>query len=170
MPGSFFVWSKRLAKKKTGRPSKFDPAFCDLARKLCLLGATNDDLAEALKVDVATIERWIASNAEFRGAVKGAKEELDAKVVRRLFERATGYSHPDVHISNYQGAITQTAITKHYPPDTTASIFWLKNRRPADWRDRIEHTGKDGKDLMPAPDMLEVARRLGHILASATQP
>ncbi len=139
------------------------------ARKLCLLGATNDDLAEFFNVDVATIERWLSGKPDFCGAVKGAKEELDGKVVRRLFERATGYSHPDVHISNYQGEITQTPLVKHYAPDTTAAIFWLKNRRPAEWRDRMEHVGKDGKDLIPAPDMLEVARRLGHILATATQ-
>lgn len=68
----------------------------------------------------------------------------DAEVGERLFQRACGYSHPDVHISNYQGAITQTEITKHYAPDTTACIFWLKNRRPDLWRDRMEHTGRDG--------------------------
>ncbi len=143
--------------------------MCEQARKLCLLGATNDDLSEFFKVATSTIEKWLAESPEFSGSVKGAKEELDGKVVRRLFERATGYSHPDVHISNYQGEITQTPLTKHYAPDTTAAIFWLKNRRPAEWRDRMEHVGKDGKDLIPAPDMLEVARRLGHILATATQ-
>ncbi len=46
-----------------------------------------------------------------------------------------GYSHPAVHVSNYQGDITLTPITKHYPPDTVAAIFWLKNRQPAKWRD-----------------------------------
>lgn len=55
-----------------------------------------------------------------------------------MFERATYYSHPDTHISNFQGDITVTPLTKHYPPDTTACIFWLKNRKPKDWRDKVE--------------------------------
>lgn len=143
--------------------------MCEQARKLCLLGATNDDLADFFKVDVSTIERWIAEGSDFCGAVKEAKEELDGKVVRRLFERATGYSHPDVHISNYQGSVTQTPIIKHYPPDATSAIFWLKNRRPAEWRERIEHTGKDGKDLVPPTDIREVARGLAFLLTAGAQ-
>lgn len=142
--------------------------MCEQARKLCLLGATTEDLAEFFHVSVSTVSKWLVEVPAFSESVKGAKEELDGKVVRRLFERATGYSHPDVHISNYQGAITQTDITKHYPPDATSAIFWLKNRRPHEWRDRIEHTGKDGKDLLPQPSMLEVARHLAYILTTAT--
>ena len=155
-----------MEKNKGGRPTKFDPAFCEQARKLCLLGATNEDLAEFFKVAVSTIDKWIAEEPTFSGAVKESKEELDAKVVRRLFERATGYSHPDVHVSNYQGEITVTPLTKHYAPDTTAGIFWLKNRRPAEWRDRVEHTGKDGKDLLPQQDLKEIARGLAYLLTA----
>ena len=36
---------------------------------------------------------------------------------------------------------------KYYPPDSTALIFWLKNRKPKDWRDKIEHSGPDGGPL-----------------------
>lgn len=156
-------------KKKEGRPTKFDPSMCDLARKYCLLGATNPELAEFFEVAESTISKWLAEIPQFSEAVKSGRAQADAEVGAKLFHRATGYEHPDTHISNYQGQITETPITKHYAPDTTAAIFWLKNRRPDLWRDRMEHTGKDGKDLIPAPDMLEVARRLGHILASATQ-
>jgi hypothetical protein len=61
-----------------------------------------------------------------------------------------GYSHPDVHVSNYQGEITVTPLVKHYAPDPVACIFWLKNRRPDLWRDKVDHslTGKDGGPII----------------------
>ena len=80
---------------------------------------------------------------------KGASPGSDGEIAQSLFSRAMGYSHPEVHISQFEGRIIKTEITKHYPPDTTACIFWLKNRRPDLWRDvhRLEHTGKDGTPI-----------------------
>lgn len=127
-----------------GRPSKFDEAMCEQTRKLCLLGATDKELADFFEVSEATLNTWKEQHPEFLEALKSGKAAADAQVGDRLFQRACGYSHPDVHISNYQGEVTQTPITKHYAPDTTACIFWLKNRRPDLWRDRVEHTGRDG--------------------------
>lgn len=126
------------------RPSKFNPAFCEQATKLCRLGATDPALADFFEVSESTLSKWKVDYPQFSEALKAGKALADAEVGERLFQRATGYSHPDVHISNYQGEVTKTEIVKHYPPDTTACIFWLKNRRPDVWRDRMEHTGKDG--------------------------
>jgi hypothetical protein len=50
-----------------------------------------------------------------------------------------GYQHDDLHFSSYEGEVTATPYVKHYAPDTTAAIFWLKNRKPDDWRDRQQH-------------------------------
>lgn len=127
-----------------GRPSKFDQLKCAQAEKLCKLGATDKELADFFEVTESTISLWKVEHAEFSEALKKGKELADAEVGERLFQRATGYSHPDVHVSNYQGTVTMTPIIKHYAPDTTACIFWLKNRRPDVWRDRVEHTGRDG--------------------------
>jgi len=74
----------------------------------------------------------------------------DAEVANKLFQRATGYSHDDVHISNYQGQVCITPIIKHYAPDTTACIFWLKNRRPDLWRDRTEVNPEDDEPIIPS--------------------
>lgn len=67
----------------------------------------------------------------------------DAKVVASLYKRANGYSHPALDIRTVDGEVVETEYTKHYPPDTVACIFWLKNRRPDLWRDRkeFEHKG-----------------------------
>ena len=67
-------------------------------------------------------------------------------MAERLYKRALGYEHPEVHVSNYQGEITLTPLTKHYPPDTQAASLWLRNRQPKKWRDKqdLEHSGPDG--------------------------
>ena len=64
----------------------------------------------------------------------------------KLFHRATGYEHPEDDIKSVNGEIVITPTVKHYPPDTTAAIFWLKNRRPDLWRDKVESalTGPGG--------------------------
>ena len=154
---------------KTGRPSKFNPEMCRQAERLCKLGATDKELADFFKISESTLNKWKLDFPEFSEALKAGKEEADAKVAASLYHRAIGYEHPDVHVSNYQGAITLTPLTKHYPPDPTSCIFWLKNRLPDLWRDRVEHTGKDGADLIPKVDPLEVARSIGYLLSHATQ-
>lgn len=151
-------------KRKPGRPSKFTSAFSRQAAVMCKLGATDEQLAEFFGVTVNSIANWKKKHPQFLGALKLGKDEADDRVERSLFERATGYSHPDVHISNFQGDITVTPITKHYAPDATSCIFWLKNRRPAEWRERQEITGKDGAALIPEPNDAEVARRLLFLL------
>lgn len=127
-----------------GRPSSYRTEFAPQAGKLCLLGATDQELADFFDVDERTINRWKQDHPEFCQSIKGGKMQADANVAEKLYQRASGYSHPDTHISNHQGTITVTPVTKHYPPDTTAAIFWLKNRQRNKWRDKqeVEHTGK----------------------------
>lgn len=115
-------------------------------RGMCLLGATDTDLARALGVSVATISNWKNQHPEFLEALKEGKDFADAKVAMSLYRRATGYTVPDVHVSNYQGQVTLTPIKKHYPPDPTSMIFWLKNRRPDFWRDKPGEGAPVGDD------------------------
>lgn len=126
-----------------GRPSKFKIEFIEQAEKLCKLGATDIEIADFFKVEVRTIHRWKADNEQFCHALKAGKAEADDRVERSLFARATGYEHAEVDIRVVDGKIVKTPIRKLYPPDTTAAIFWLKNRQPKDWRDKqdIEHSG-----------------------------
>ena len=63
----------------------------------------------------------------------------DANVADRLYQRAMGYEAPDVDIRVVDGQIIETPLTKYYPPDTPAAIFWLKNRQKAKWRDKLEN-------------------------------
>lgn len=129
--------------RKPGRPSKYKDEFPEQARKLCLLGATDKDMAGFFGVSEQTVNAWKGEHPEFLESIKKGKELADATVAESLYHRANGYSHPDVHISNFQGAITITPLTKHYPPDTAAGIFWLKNRRPDRWRDKPGEGGAE---------------------------
>lgn len=131
------------------RPTKYKSEFAEQARKYCLLGAIDKDLAVFFEVDELTINRWKDAHPEFCKALKEGKDEADAKVADRLFNRALGYSHPEDKIFNNNGIPMVVPTMKHYPPDTTACIFWLKNRQKDQWRDKQDHelTGKDGGPL-----------------------
>lgn len=129
------------------RPTKYKAEFVAQAEKLCKLGATDAEIADFFEVDVRTLYRWKGEHAEFCHALKSGKTEADDRVERSLFSRAIGYEHEEVDIRVINQAIVKTPIRKYYPPDTTAAIFWLKNRRPDEWRDKNiqELTDPDGK-------------------------
>lgn len=128
------------------RPSKFKQEFIAQAEKLCKLGATDMELADFFEVEVRTLYRWKSENEAFCQALKTGKDEADDRVERSLYARANGYEHDEVDIRVVGGAIVQTPIRKYYPPDTTAAIFWMKNRRPDQWRETkaVELTGASG--------------------------
>lgn len=128
------------------RPSKYVPAFAEQALKLCRLGATDKDMADFFGVAESTLNLWKQQQPEFSEALKEGKALADAEVADKLFKRATGYSHKAVKIVADAKEKTEHVVeyTEHYPPDTTACIFWLKNRRPDVWRDKVEqaHSGE----------------------------
>lgn len=126
-----------------GRPTKFDPKYLPMVKKMAELGATDAEIAEALQIDVVTVWRWKCDNEEFCNAVKVGKEHADERVKRALFHRALGYSHPEDDIKMFNGEAIITPTTKHYPPDTTACIFWLKNRLPDEFRANPEPGDED---------------------------
>jgi hypothetical protein len=131
------------------RPTKYKPEYCEQAEKLCRLGATDIEIADFFDVEVRTLYRWKGEHEQFCQALKAGKEISDERVERSLFARANGYEHDEVDIRVVSGAIVQTPIRKYYPPDTTAAIFWLKNRRPDLWREKVDHTlaNPDGSAL-----------------------
>lgn len=158
-------------RKKPGQPTKYrGEETTRQARKACLMGATDQDLAELFDVHVDTIAEWKVVHAEFSDALKGAKAEADARVQRSLFERALGYSHPAVKILQDKGNPVVVPYTEHYPPDTTACIFWLKNRQPALWRDRVEQaiSAPDGGPMFVAPSLEAFKAKIERILPNAS--
>lgn len=130
------------------RPSKYKPEFAEQARKLCLLGATDKELSDFFEVSESTLNLWKQEHKEFSESLRAGKSEADAEVAEKLYRRALGYSHDAVKIVADARTKEEHIVhfTEHYPPDTTAAIFWLKNRQRDKWRDKSERelTGADG--------------------------
>ena len=135
-----------------GRPSKYDDKYAEQARKLCALGATDTELADFFEVAVSTLNLWKVEHPAFSESLKVGKAPADERVKMSLFHRATGYSHPEDDIRVIENQIVVTPTIKHYPPDTTACIFWLKNRLPEEFRASPED--------MPKGDMADVISKL----------
>jgi hypothetical protein len=76
-----------------GRPTLYKPENAELARKFCLLGATNEDLAGLFEVARRTIDDWIATIPEFAEGVRQGRDVADAAIVQKLYSRAMGYSY-----------------------------------------------------------------------------
>lgn len=121
-----------------GRPTVYKAEHIRQAKLLGKMGATDGEVAQFFGVNVATIFRWKNLHPKFCEALQIGKAIADARVEKSLYQRAIGYTHDDVDIRSVDGVIIETPIVKHYPPDTTACIFWLKNRKPKEWRDKLD--------------------------------
>ena len=127
-----------------GRPTSYVPRYAEQAYKLCLLGATDVELANIFEVSESTLNLWKQQHPEFSESIKRGKAEADANVAERLYQRAMGYSHEAVKIFMPQGADrpVYAPYTERYPPDTQAASLWLRNRQPKKWRDKQEIENK----------------------------
>jgi len=135
-----------------GRPTKYNPELhLILVEAMAEMGLTQEQIAERLKISSRTLARWMADDEEFCQAVKRGSVIADEKVVRSLYQRATGYEHKAVKIFMPSGAKqpVYAEFIEHVPPDVTAQIYWTKNRDRAKWGDRTQHevTGKDGSPI-----------------------
>jgi hypothetical protein len=118
-----------------GRPSKLTAAVIAKTKILAEKGLSDSQLCEVFEISVDTINEW-KKNPKFSEVLKGGKANADERVVNSLYHRACGYSHPEDKIFNEKGTPLIVPTIKHYPPDTAAIIFWLKNRQPDKWRDK----------------------------------
>ena len=120
-----------------GRPTSYKIEFCEQVFKLCLLGATDKAIADFFNIAESTLNKWKLEYPDFSESIKRGKDEADANVGASLYSRAIGHKKKDCEkVFNYQGKIVRANVTEYWPPDTTAAIFWLKNRQPELWRDK----------------------------------
>ena len=139
-----------------GRTTKYKEEYDDVAYKYCLLGATDDQLAEFFDVAVRTISNWKDANPSFLQATMNGKGLADANMAEALYQRGLGYTHKEEKIFQYEGKPVRVKTKKHYPPDTAAASLWLRNRQPGLWRDNTDHTHH-------LPDAKTPEEQLAHI-------
>jgi hypothetical protein len=120
-----------------GRPTLYKPDFAAQAEKACRAGFTDQELADLFGVSVRTLNSWKARHLDFLQALKAGKTEADDRVERALYHRAVGYSHSVETPMVVDKDVRMVTYTERMPPDTTACIFWLKNRKPEEWRDKV---------------------------------
>jgi hypothetical protein len=118
-----------------GRPTNYRPENAEIAYSACMLGATNETLAERFGVCRRTIDNWIATIPEFSHAVKQGREGADEAVISALFARATGMEQKMTKVFCHRGQPVTANYTVQLPPDVRACFFWLRNRRPEQWRE-----------------------------------
>jgi hypothetical protein len=131
------------------------PEFVEQARKLAELGATDSELADFFGVSDRAINRWKSKHQEFGEALKMGKNVPDERVVASLYQRAIGFEWTEqqavkIKVDKDEEKVEVVDVIRRAAPDTTACIFWLKNRRRAEWRDKVEHehAGPDGGPIV----------------------
>lgn len=131
-------------KKKNGRRGKFAEWLTE--EGLLKLegwardGLTDEQVAHNVGISRSTLAVWKNKYPDLSDALKRGKEVVDRQVENALLKRALGYEYEEV---TFEAGVETKRVRKEVQPDTTAQIFWLKNRKPADWRDKrdVEHSG-----------------------------
>lgn len=112
-------------------------------------GLIDDQIAEKIGISRSTLSEWKKKHKPLSDALKGGKEVVDRQVENALLRRALGYEYEEVTEEYEMGELTKRKVTKKkVVPDTTAQIFWLKNRKPDDWRDKREITTNDNDQVL----------------------
>jgi len=128
-----------------GRPTDYREEYAEQAYRLCLLGATDVEMAGFFGTSEQTLNAWKHAQPKFLESITRGKLVADAEIAHSTFHRARGYSHEAVKIFMPAGANepVYAPYTEHYPPDTQAASLWLRNRQPGKWRDKqeVEHSG-----------------------------
>ena len=119
-------------------------------------GLTQQQIADNLGINVDTLIEYKKKYTDFSEALKKGKEVVDIEVENALLKRALGYKYDEV---TYENGVETKRVTKEVQPDTTAQIFWLKNRKPNNWKDRVE-TDEDKEAVANASQVIAKIRKV----------
>ena len=122
-------------KNPGSKPVKWNPSMALFAMFFASEGYTEKEIATKLDVHEHTINYWKRTKPTFLEALKKGKDHYTDRVEQSLIENAVGYTHPAIHFSVIDDTVVETSYLKHYPPNVTAQIFYLKNRARDRWMD-----------------------------------
>ncbi len=130
------------------RPSKYETHVAPRLEEIkdwVRNGATDEEVAQRLGLSRSTFCAYKKEFSEFSDTLKETKAIVDSKVESALLKRALGYEYEETtRERNDNGQLVVTKVVhKQVVPDTTAQIFWLKNRRPDKWRDKPAEENKE---------------------------
>lgn len=107
-------------------------------------GLTDEQIADNMEIDVRTLYRWKNKHSQICQSLKKNKGIADYQVQNALFKSATGYTetHTTQKVTK-DGDVVDYEVTTYYPPNPTSIIYWLKNRKPNEWRDKQQEKNDD---------------------------
>lgn len=125
-------------------------------------GLTDIMLAQKIGISETTFYEWQNRFPEFAEAIKKGKAPVDNQVESALLKKALGYEYEETVTEIYEEDGVKRKhvrkMLKHSPPDTGAIAFWLKNRRPGKWRDKIEAAPETANELLQS--LFDLERRV----------
>ena len=137
-----------LVEKKVGRKGEYEKWLTDdaliILQDWARQGLTDAQIAKNMGIAYVTLYDWKNRFPKFANALKKTKEIVDAEVENKLFKRAMGYEVEEEEVREIRNddgemvVVSRKKTKKHIPPDVTAIIFWLKNRRADTWREKQE--------------------------------
>jgi hypothetical protein len=140
-----------VSEQTAGRPTKYQPEFAEQAYKLCLLGATDPEMAAFFEVAESTVHKWKIDFPEFSESIRNGKVKADAELAYKLYSRASGAEWEEeqafkVKTGQFSESIEIVTVKRAAPPDTSALIMWLTNRQKAYWKNTqsLQHLDKNG--------------------------
>jgi len=131
--------------------------YAELAFNYSLLGAIDTELAGFFGVSERTINNWKRDHSDFFQSLKDGKDVADSKVALALYKSAIG-GHvitEDKLVSNGDGGQEVVTLKKQIEPSVTAQIFFLKNRRPKDWKANVEAPVEINLNTFPPKEVLD---------------
>lgn len=144
--------------KRTGRPRIDWSQRLEHAFNYALLGATNEQIFRFLGLSESRAQRSKKAYPELASAIRRGRIMADAEIADSIFRKATGYRQTETttrEIRNPSGdllSVETITITRDLPPDTDACIFWLSNRQPDKWRNRMELEYTESESSKADPD------------------
>lgn len=102
-------------------------------------GLTDEQIAKNIGISRASLYEWKKKEVDIFDALKKGKEVIDFEVENALLKKALGYTITlNKQKVTKNGDVVDITEEVHVPPDTTAQIFWLKNRKKEQWREKVE--------------------------------
>lgn len=113
-------------------------------------GLVDEQIANNIGIHPSTLYDWQNKYPDITEALKKGKEVVDRQVENALLKRALGYKYEELRVEEFEGTTKTIRTIKEVAPDTTAQIFWLKNRKPVEWRDKrdIKHSGSLNSEVV----------------------
>ncbi len=135
-----------------GRPTKYKLEYAGVAKKMCELGATDDDICQALNIAKSTYYKWKLEHQEFSDAIVVGQSPANNRVKMALYRRAVGYERQSEKIFQFQGEEVRIPFTEVIEPDVRAAEIWLRNKMPEEFRANPEVENKTViQNIMPVP-------------------